>query len=74
MRIFGRIAADSSVNYIIRNNYIIKGEMIKRSYIFGSIGISSLLQMAIAGIIWYECYRRGGCFIGNNNFGNYYFL
>ena len=72
--VFGRIAADSAVNYIIKNNYIIKSGMIKRSSIFDIIGISSLLQMAIAGIIGYEYYRRGGCFIGNNNFGNYYLL
>ena len=72
--VFGRIAADSAVNYIIQNNYIIKTGIIKRSSILGSIGISSLFQMAIAGIIGYECYRRGGCFIGNNNFGNYYLL
>ena len=72
--VFGRIAADSAVNYILKSNYTINSGIFRKSSILGSIGISPLLQMAIAGIIGYDCYRRGGCFIGNNNFGNYYLL
>jgi len=72
--VFGRIAADSAVNYISKNNNILNTGIIKKSSIFGSLGISSLFQMAIAGVIGYDCYKRGGCFVGNNNFGNYYLL
>lgn len=72
--VFGRIAANSAVNYIMKNNFTVNTGIVKRSSILGSIGISSLFQMAIVGIIGYDCYRRGGCFIGNNNFGNYYLL
>jgi succinate dehydrogenase/fumarate reductase flavoprotein subunit len=72
--VFGRIAADSAVNYIAKNKNILNPGIIKKSSIFGSLGISSLFQMAIAGMIGYDCYKRGGCFVGNNNFGNYYLL
>ena len=72
--VFGRIAADSAVNYILKSNYTVNSGIIRKSSILGSIAISPLFQMAIAGIIGYDCYRRGGCFIGNNNFGNYYLL
>ena len=72
--VFGRIAADSAVNYIAKNNNVLNTGIIKKSSILGSLGISSLFQMAIAGMIGYDCYKRGGCFVGNNNFGNYYLL
>ena len=72
--VFGRIAADSAVNYIAKNKNELNTGIIKKSSILGSLGISSLFQMAIAGMIGYDCYKRGGCFIGNNNFGNYYLL
>jgi flavocytochrome c len=72
--VFGRIAADSAVNYIAKNKNILNPGIIKKSSIFGSLGISSLLQMALAGMVGYNCYKTGGCFIGNNNFGNYYLL
>ena len=72
--VFGRIAADSAVNYIVKNNNVINTGIIKKSSIFGSLGISSLFQITIAGMIGYDCYKRGGYFIGNNNFGNYYLL
>ena len=72
--VFGRIAADSAVNYIAKNKNELNTGIIKKSSILGSLGISSLFQMAIAGMIGYDCYKRGGCFVGNNNFGNYYLL
>ena len=72
--VFGRIAADSAVNYIVKNKNELNTGIIKKSSILGSLGISSLFQMAIAGMIGYDCYKRGGCFVGNNNFGNYYLL
>ena len=72
--VFGRIAADSAVNYIAKNKNVLNTGIIKKSSILGSLGISSLFQMAIAGMIGYDCYKRGGCFVGNNNFGNYYLL
>ena len=72
--VFGRIAADSAVNYITKNKNVLNTGIIKKSSILGSLGISSLFQMAIAGMIGYDCYKRGGCFVGNNNFGNYYLL
>ena len=72
--VFGRIAADSAVNYIAKNKNALNTGIIKKSSILGSLGISSLFQMAIAGMIGYDCYKRGGCFVGNNNFGNYYLL
>jgi len=72
--VFGRIAADSAVNYIIKNNFTINARINKKNSMLGTIGISSLFQIFIAGIIGYNFYRKGGFFDGNNNFGNYYLL